>query len=136
MQAVEQFGPVVGRILLALIFVMSGFGKITGWEGTAGYMASVGMPVVTLFLIGAIVLEIGGGLSLILGFKARWGALALIVFTIPATVLFHNFWAMEGADAFINRIMFMKNLAMTGGLLMVMAFGAGPLSIDARSGGR
>lgn len=136
MQAVEQFGPVVGRILLALIFVMSGFSKITGWEGTAGYMASVGMPMVTLFLIGAIVLEIGGGLSLILGFKARWGALALIVFTIPATVLFHNFWAMEGADAFINRIMFMKNLAMIGGLLIVMAFGAGPLSIDARSGGR
>lgn len=136
MQAVEQFGPVVGRILLALIFVMSGFGKITGWEGTAGYMASVGMPMVTLFLIGAIVLEIGGGLSLILGFKARWGALALIVFTIPATVLFHNFWAMEGADAFINRIMFMKNLAMIGGLLIVMAFGAGPVSIDSRSGGR
>ena len=134
MQAVEQFGPVVGRILLALIFVMSGFGKITGWEGTAGYMASVGMPMVTLFLIGAIVLEIGGGLSLILGFKARWGALALIVFTIPATVLFHNFWAMEGADAFTNQIMFMKNVAMIGGLLMVMAFGAGPLSIDARSG--
>ncbi len=133
MQAVEKFGPVVGRILLALIFLLSGIGKITGWEGTAGYMASVGMPMVTLFLIGAIVLEIGGGLSLITGFKARWGALALIVFTIPATVLFHNFWAMEGADAFTNQIMFMKNLGLIGGLLMVMAFGAGPLSIDARS---
>lgn len=136
MHAVEKFGPVVGRILLALVFLLSGIGKITGWEGTAGYMASVGMPMVTLFLIGAIVLEVGGGLSLILGFKARWGALALIVFTIPATVLFHNFWAMEGANAFTNQIMFMKNLGLIGGLLMVMAFGAGTLSIDARSGGR
>ena len=136
MQAVEKFAPVVGRILLALIFVLSGFGKITGWEGTAGFMASVGFPAVTLFLIGAIVLEIGGGVSLILGFKARWGALALIIFTIPATVIFHNFWALEGAEAFTQRIMFMKNLAIMGGLLVVMAFGAGPLSIDARSGGR
>ena len=136
MQAIEKFAPVIGRILLALIFVMSGFSKITGFEGTAGFMASKGMPLVTLFLIGAIVLEIGGGLSLIAGFKARWGALALIVFTIPATLIFHNFWALEGGEAFTQQIMFMKNLAMMGGLLMVMAFGAGPLSVDARSGGR
>ena len=134
MQAVEKFGPVVGRILLALIFLMSGINKVLNWEGTEGYMASVGMPMVTLFLIGAVVLEIGGSLSVIAGFKARWGALALIVFTIPTTLIFHAYWAVDPAQMQIQQIMFMKNLAMVGGLLIVMAFGAGPLSVDARSG--
>ena len=90
--------------------------------------------MVTLFLIGAVVLEIGGSLSVIAGFKARWGALALIVFTIPTTLIFHAYWAVDPAQMQIQQIMFMKNLAMVGGLLIVMAFGAGPLSVDARSG--
>lgn len=136
MQAVEKFAPVVGRILLALIFVMSGLNKIGNWEGTAGFMASVGFPAVTVFLIGAIVLEVVGGLSVIAGFKARWGALALIIFTIPATLMFHNFWAMPPEQQQIQMIMFMKNIAIMGGLLMIMAFGPGPMSVDARSGGR
>ena len=136
MQAVEKFGPVVGRILLALIFLMSGVGKIADWSGTAGYMEFKGMPLVPLFLVGAIVLEVAGSLSVILGFKARLGALALIVFTIPTTLIFHAFWAVGAEQQQIEMIMFMKNLGLTGGLLMVMAFGAGPLSIDARSGGR
>ncbi len=136
MQAVEKFGPAVGRILLAIIFLMSGISKTFNWDGTAGYMASVGMPMVTLFLIGAIVLEVGGSLSVILGFKARWGALALIVFTIPTTFIFHAYWAVDPAQMQIQQIMFMKNLAMTGGLLLIMANGSGPLSLDARLGGR
>ena len=134
MQAVEKFGPVVGRILLALIFLMSGIGKIGDWSGTAGYMEFKGMPLVPLFLVGAIVLEVAGSLSVILGFKARWGALALIIFTIPTTLIFHAFWAVPAEQQQIEMIMFMKNLGLTGGLLMVMAFGAGPLSIDSRSG--
>lgn len=136
MQAVEKFGPALGRILLALIFLMSGINKVFNWEGTAGYMASVGMPMVTVFLIGAIVLEIGGSLSVILGYQAKWGALALIVFTIPTTFIFHAYWAVDPAQMQIQQIMFMKNLAMTGGLLLIMANGAGPLSLDAKSGGR
>ena len=136
MQAVEKFGPAVGRILLALIFLMSGINKILNWEGTEGYMMSVGMPMVTIFLIGAVVLEVGGSLSVILGFKARWGALALIVFTIPTTLIFHAYWAVDPAQMQLQQIMFMKNLAMIGGLLLVMANGAGALSLDAKSGGR
>jgi len=136
MQAVEKFGPAVGRILLALIFLMSGIMKIPNWEGTAGYMEFMGMPMVTLFLIGAVVLEIGGSLSVILGYKARWGALALIVFTIPTTLIFHAYWAVDPEQMQIQQIMFMKNLAIIGGLLVIMANGAGPLSLDAKSGGR
>ncbi len=136
MQAVEKFGPALGRVLLALIFLVSGVMKIPNWEGTAGYMEFMGMPMVTVFLIGAIVLEIGGGLSVMFGFKARWGALALIVFTIPTTLIFHAYWAVDPEQMQTQQIMFMKNLAIVGGLLLVMANGAGPLSLDGKSGGR
>ena len=134
MQAVEKFGPVVGRTLLVLVFLMSGVNKVFNWDGTAGYMASVGMPMVPLFLIGAIVLEIGGSLSVILGFKARLGALALIVFTVPATFIFHAYWAVPPEQMQLQQIMFMKNLGLIGGLLLVTGFGAGPVSLDAKSG--
>ena len=99
-------------------------------------MASVGMPMVTLFLIGAVVLEVGGSLSVVIGYRARWGALALIVFTIPTTLIFHNYWSMPSEQMQLQQIMFMKNLSMTGGLLLVMAFGSGAFSLDARLGGR
>lgn len=126
----------VGRTLLALIYLISGINKIMDWGTTADYMAFKGMPLVPLFLVAAIVLEVAGSLSVILGYKARWGALALIVFTIPTTLIFHNYWAMEGMDLVINQIMFMKNLAMVGGFLLIMANGAGPFSLDAKAGGR
>ena len=84
-------------------------------------------------VVGAIVVEALGGLSLIVGFKARWGALALIGFTIVATVIFHQFWALEGMERQIQMIMFMKNVSITGGLLLVVAYGAGRFSFDQRS---
>jgi len=80
--------------------------------------------------LGAIVLEIGGSLSLILGFRAKLGAVALLFFLIPATLIFHNFWAFEGAERQGQMINFMKNVAMIGGLLLVLAFGPGRLSFD------
>ncbi len=132
MAKIERITPPLGRMLLALIFLASGFGKIGGWHKTAGYMASKGMPLVPLLLVAAVLLEIGGGLSVLMGLKARIGAAALIVFLIPATLIFHNFWALEGTEQQMNMIMFMKNLAILGGLLLVIAFGAGPFSIDNR----
>jgi len=132
MDKLQSYSPVIGRILLTLIFFMSGLHKITDWESSAGYMASKGMPAVSFFLGMAIILEIGGGLSVLLGYKARLGALALIIFVIPATFLFHNFWAMPAEQQQIQMILFMKNLAMIGGLLFVVAFGAGQISLDNR----
>jgi putative oxidoreductase len=113
-----------------MIFLFSALGKIFDWQGTAGYMASKGMPLVPLFLLGAIVFELVGGLSVLLGFKARKGALMLIVFMIPATLIFHNFWVAEGMERQIQMIMFMKNLTMIGGLVLILGFGSGPLSLD------
>ena len=126
----NRFTPLLGRFLISSIFIMSGFSKIGGWEQTAGYMASKGMPAVALFLAGAIIFEVLGGLSVLLGFKARLGAIALIIFTIPAALIFHNFWAFEGMEQQTQMIMFMKNLAIIGGLLLITSFGSGPLSID------
>lgn len=89
---------------------MSGLGKISGWEQTAGYMASKGMPLVPLFLVGAIVIGVVRGLSVLLGLKARIGATALLIFIIPASLIFHSFWAYEGMEQQTQMVMFMKNL--------------------------
>jgi len=127
---VNKFGPLVGRILLASIFLMSGIGKIGGFAGTAGYMASKGLPMVEALLAITIVIEIGAALMLILGYKARLGGTALLLWMIPVTFIFHNFWAMPADQQMIQQIMFMKNLGLMGGMLYIMAFGSGPMSID------
>jgi putative oxidoreductase len=130
MNALNRFGPLVGRTLIALIFVLSGFGKITGFEGTVGYIASKGLPLPQLAAIGAIIVELGGGLSLILGWRARWAAVAMLVFTAAAAFFFHNFWAVPADQAQNQMIHFMKNISMMGGLLYVVLHGSGALSLD------
>ncbi|MDH5648454.1 MAG: DoxX family protein [Gammaproteobacteria bacterium] len=125
----KQFGPLMGRILLAVIFVLAGFNKITGFAGTAGYMASKGLPMADVLLVLTIIIELGGGLLIIVGWQARWAAAALFLFMIPVTLVFHNFWAVEAAQQTLERIMFMKNLAIMGGMLYIVAHGSGPYSM-------
>ncbi|MBI1319271.1 MAG: DoxX family membrane protein [Candidatus Hydrogenedens sp.] len=133
-KTLETYVPVVGRILLGTIFLLSAFNKIFNFSGVAAYMASAGMTTATpVFLAGAIVFLLAGSASLFLGYKARIGALLLIVFLIPATLIFHNFWALEGEAAQMQQIQFMKNLSIFGGLLLVLGRGAGAISIDART---
>ena len=127
---INNFGPLVGRILLAAIFLMSGIGKIGGFAGTAGYMASKGIPMTDVLLAITIVIEIGAALMIIAGFKARLGATALLLWMVPVTFIFHNFWAMPADQQMIQQIMFMKNLGLMGGMLYIMAFGSGPMSMD------
>jgi putative oxidoreductase len=134
-EAIKQYGPLGGRILLSLMFIISGWGKITGFAGTAGYMASKGMPFSEVLLVGTIIVELGGGLMLLFGWNARIAASAIFLFIIPATLIFHNFWAVDPAQAQGQMIHFMKNVTIMGGMLYVMAFGAGPLSLDNRKGG-
>ncbi|HZV64104.1 MAG TPA: DoxX family protein [Telluria sp.] len=117
---------VAARILMSLIFILSGFGKITGYAGTQQYMESTGVPGALLPLV--ILAELGGGLMLLLGFKARWAAAALAGFSLLAALLFHRNFADQ-----MQMINFMKNLAMAGGLLMVVAHGAGAPSIDSKT---
>ena len=120
----------IARILLAVMFIISGFGKITGFDGTAGYIASKGLPMPQVVAALTILVELGGGILLAIGYKARWAALALGVFTVLAAVIFHNFWAVEAAQKMGQQINFMKNITIAGGMLMVFAFGPGRLSVD------
>ena len=129
MNVLNRYGSLTGRILLALIFLLSGFGKLAGFDGTVGYIASQGLPAPQLLAIAAIFMEIGGGLMLVLGWRARWGAAALFVFTALAALLFHNFWSVPAEQAQIQMIMFMKNIAIMGGLLLVLVHGSGQLSL-------
>lgn len=120
----KKFASLIGRILLALIFLMSGVSKIGDFAGTQAYMESYGMPATAVFLVGAIVFEVAGALMIMLGYYARVGAIALIVFLIPATLIFH----MDFGDR-TQMIMFMKNLSIMGGLLFVTAYGPGSYSL-------
>lgn len=133
MDALNRYGPLAGRLLIAAIFVLSGFSKITGFDGTVGYIASKGLPLPQLGALAAIVVELGGGLLVIAGWKTRWAAAAMLVFTLAAAVLFHNFWAAAPDAAQNQMIHFMKNISMAGGLLYVLVFGSGPLSVDGRN---
>src|SRR5688500_672914 len=121
---VQATAALVGRILLAIIFIKSGFGKITGFEGTAAYMASKGLPMTQILLIGTIVIELLGGIMLVVGYKARWAALAIFLWLIPTTLIFHKFWGLADAkEASTQQIHFLKNITIMGGMLMVYAFG-------------
>jgi putative oxidoreductase len=126
----QRYLPVIGRYMLAVIFVFSGWGKIAGFEGTVGFMAAKGLPLPQLLLPVAILIELGGGLALMLGWKARWAALVIFLFCIPTTLVFHNFWALPPEQAQGQMLHFLKNLALMGGLLYVVAFGAGAFSLD------
>jgi putative oxidoreductase len=120
----------LGRVLLASIFVYSGFGKITGFQDTVGYIAGAGLPMAQVLAVAAIIVEFIGGLALLIGFRARWAALAFVVFLIIITPIFHNFWSTPEAQAMSQQTNFIKNMAIIGGMLMVVAFGPGRYSID------
>jgi len=120
------------RILLAVLFLPAGIGKLTGFGGTVGYIASVGLPFPTLGAALALTVEILGGLALLAGFGTRAAALVLAVFTLVASFFFHAFWAVPADQAFVTQLLFFKNIAVVGGLLAVAANGAGDWSLDAR----
>ncbi|MDP2408586.1 MAG: DoxX family protein [Hydrogenophaga sp.] len=122
----------LSRLLLAALFLPAGIGKITGFAGTVGYIASVGLPLPALGAAVAIAVEVLGGLALIVGFGTRWAALALALFTLGASFFFHNYWAMPAEQQMMQQLLFMKNIGVTGGLLTLAAFGAGAFSLDAR----
>lgn len=120
----------IGRILLAAMFVLAGFDKIGGFDGTAGYIGSVGLPFPEVLTALTIAVEIGAGLALIVGFQTRIAALMLASFTLAASVLFHNYWAMPADQAYVQQLMFMKNISVAGGLLIIVALGGGTLALS------
>jgi len=125
MEWLKAFFILIGRILLVLIFLNSGIGKVGNFEGTAQYMAKFGMPFTNYFLIGAIFLELVGSITVVLGFFARFGAMLLLIFLIPTTLIFHTNFADR-----MQMIQFMKNMSMFGGCLLLLGAGSGRLSLD------
>ncbi len=121
-----------GRLLLVALFLPAGIAKLTGFAGTVGYISSVGLPLPSVAAALAAVVEIGGGLALLFGFGTRLAALALAAFTLVASFFFHAYWAVPADQAFMQQLLFFKNVAVTGGLLALAAHGAGGWSVDAR----
>jgi putative oxidoreductase len=131
MNASRDLAALIGRVLLAFLFVYAGFGKIGGFGHTEAEIAGKDVPLPVIATTIAIVIECVGGLMVAFGWKARWAALVVAAFTLVASILFHNFWAMtDPAQIGVNKLMFLKNVAVIGGLLMVFALGPGRLSLD------
>jgi len=121
-----------GRILIVALFLPAGLSKLTGFEGTLGYFSSLGIPAPTLALAATIVIEIVGGIALLVGFKTRLVAIIMALFTLAAAVTGHAFWAAPADAAFIAQLLFFKNIAVMGGLLVLASAGAGSFSFDGR----
>ncbi len=128
MDDLQDLAALVGRNLLGLLFVVSGIEKIGAFAGTAVYMASAGLPAVTVLLILAIIVEICGGGAICLGWRTRIGAVVILLFTAIVTIVFHRFWGLPPDQAFVQRLLFMKNVSVMGGLILLLAFGPGTIA--------
>lgn len=122
----------LGRLALAALFLPAGLNKISAFDGTVAYIQSVGLPLAALGAVLAIVIEVVGGLALVAGYRTRLAALVLAGFTLVASVLFHAYWAAPADQAFMQQLMFFKNLGVIGGLLVLAAAAPGSWSLDGR----
>lgn len=131
-QSVQDTFNLAARLLIVALFLPAGFGKLTGFDGTVGYIASADLPLPVLGAALAVAVEIGASLALLVGFGTRIAAGVLAVFTLVASVFFHAYWAAPADQAYMAELLFFKNIAVVGGLLMLVAHGAGRWSLDAR----
>ncbi len=128
--ALADWASAFGRVGLAALFLWAGYGKLVHMDGNIGYMKAFGVPAPELLIWPALMVELIGGAMLLVGLRARWAAVALIAFTLPATFIFHAYWSAPADQVMNAQIHFMKNLAILGGLLTVVAHGAGRVALD------
>lgn len=128
----QNLVALAARILLALMFILGGVSKFAGLAGTAGYIASKGLPLPMVLAVLTAALELGAGVALVIGWRVRVAALALALFTLLASLIFHAYWAAPADQAFVVQLLFFKNVGIVGGLLALAANGAGAWSLDAR----
>lgn len=129
MNSFTRWLPLLGRILIGHIFLLSGLNKIFHYSQTAAYMASKNVPMIEVLLVLSIVIEIGGSLMIIFGWRAKLAATVFFLWLIPVTFVMHNFWAVPGAEKMGQLINFQKNLAIMGAMLYIAVFGPGPYSL-------
>ena len=132
MKTYESVLNLLGRLAIAALFLPAGLNKLMGMEGVTGYFTSLGLPAAAVLIWAVIAIEVLGGLALILGYQTRFVAIGLAVFTVLASIVGHAFWAAPVDAAFIVQLLFFKNMAVTGGLLILASVGAGSISIDGR----
>ena len=132
MNALQNPLALLGRILMAWFYILPGIGKLTGFAGAVGYAKSAGMPMAEVGVAIGLLIEIGGGLALLLGWGTRYAAALLAFFTLVATVIFHAYWNVPAEAVAVTKLLFNKNIAIVGGLLAFAAFGAGAWSLDAK----
>ena len=130
MNQLQNATNLLGRLLLASLFLPAGISKLTGFEGTVGYFSSLGLAVPALLAVAVIALEIVGGIALLVGYRTRISAVILALFTLGASVVGHAYWAVPADQVFVAKLLFYKNIAIIGGLLVLASVGAGALSID------
>ena len=133
MGALEKFAPLAGRVGIAWLFIPNGWAKIAGFAGTVGYISSKGLPMPSVLAVIALVIEVVAGVAVLVGYRTRVAAAVLAIFTLAAALFFHDFWAVPEAQQMMQKIMFDKNIAIAGGLLFLVAWGAGAFSVDGRS---
>jgi putative oxidoreductase len=129
----QDVAVLIGRIALAAVFIFEGVYKLTHLDATAGYMARGGLPMVPVLLALSILVELGGGLAIAAGWKARWAAVAIAAFIVPVTLVFHVPHVADPQAGLAQTIESLKNLAMLGGMLVLAAFGPGRYSLDRRA---
>jgi putative oxidoreductase len=132
MQSTQSTINLIARLLFVALFLPAGISKLTGFDGTVGYFNSLGIPATSLAVIATIAIEILGSIALLVGFKTRAAAAVLAVFTLAASIAGHAYWAVSAEQMFVQKLMFFKNLAVVGGLLLLAIQGAGQLSLDNR----
>jgi len=132
LNATQSLAALIGRVLIVMLYIPSGWGKLVGFSGTVGYIASKGVPLPEVCAAIAVAAELGLGLLVLVGWNTRWAALGLAIFTAVITPIFHNYWASPEAMVMMQKLNFWKNLSIVGGLLMVFASGAGAYSVDGR----
>ena len=131
--ALQNALGLASRVLFAVLFIPAGLNKLSGFEGTVGYIASAGLPLPAVGAVIAIVVEVVIALALLVGYRTRIAAAVLAVFTLAASVFFHAYWAVPADKVMVQQLMFFKNMGVVGGLLALAAFGAGKWSLDGRS---
>lgn len=122
----------LGRVLFVALFLPAGISKLSGFEGTVEYFGSLGIPMAPAAVVATIAIEVLGSVALLIGYKTRYAAFALAAFTLFASFIGHAFWAVPAEQAFVQQLMFFKNIAVVGGLLILATAGAGKLSLDSR----
>jgi putative oxidoreductase len=128
----ESVLNLIGRIAIAALFLPAGLNKLMGIEGATGYFDSLGLPAVAILVWVVIAVEVLGGIALLVGYQTRLVAMGLAIFTVLASIAGHAFWAAPADAAFIAQLLFFKNIAVTGGLLILASSGAGSISLDSR----